>query len=124
HALADELDPVDVRLPRSDDEVQRAGLGGDIVGQVDVVVAPGLPPARRDRHRADGRPVRCPGADVDGAAGLGGPPHPDPVDVGEVGRVEGEPVVHLGEADVLAPADVLRLLDLDTGATTARRAEI
>src|SRR5690606_2810519 len=38
------------------------------------------------------------------------------------GRVEVEPVVHLGAADVLAPAYVLRLLDLDTGVTTPRRA--
>src|SRR5699024_4669928 len=121
HALADELDPVDVRLTGSDDEVQRAGLGGDVLGQVEVVVAPRLPPAGRNRDRADRRPVRSTGTDVDRAAGLGGPAHADGVDPGEVGRVEGEPVVDLGEADVLATADVLGLLDLHARVTAAGR---
>src|SRR5690606_22340393 len=58
----------------------------------------------------------------DGAAGLGGPADADAVDAGEVGRVEGEPVVGLGEADVLAAARVRGLLDLDTRVTGARRA--
>src|SRR5699024_7875018 len=96
------------------------GLRRHVVGQIEVVVAPRLPAAGGDGHRTDRVTVRRAGTDVDRATGLRRAADADRVDAGEVGRVEGEPVVDLGEADVQPTADVLGRLGLHARVTRAR----